>query len=221
MPTDRTAGYAQSRHVMQAASRNEHVEVEPPVPRRKRQGLKLREGLLTTQFGRFSMPSARSVKGHERWFPPPRPNGRCGFREGTFAGATGNDEGAPITAVRRAIMEPFRHPAPLRTELSVATTRRPLARTHGNSAGASTKRLLRELHAAPSVGDAARVAARRGEYELCVQPTAAALNITKVPPAVNPGALDQVPKGGGRAYGLHRPTLAQIPIRQMDQNGVW
>src|SRR5271169_6937480 len=80
-------------------------------------------------------------------------------------------------------MEPFRHPAPLRTELSVDTTRRPLARTHGNSAGVSTKRLLRELHAAPSLGEAARVAARRGEYELCVQPTAAALNVTKDGPA--------------------------------------
>jgi hypothetical protein len=107
-------------------------------------------------------------------------------RSGQFASnvARKNDGSPPpMTAVRRAIMEPFRHPAPLRTELSVDTTRRPLARTHGNSAGASTKRLLRELHAAPNLGEAARVAARRGEYELCVQPTAAALNVTKEGPA--------------------------------------
>jgi len=41
---------------------------------------------------------------------------------------------APIPSVRQAIMEPLRHPTPLRTELSVDTTRRPLAKTHGNSA---------------------------------------------------------------------------------------
>jgi hypothetical protein len=28
-------------------------------------------------------------------------------------------------------------------------------------------------------------------------------------------------RAGGKAYGLHRETLAQIPILQMDQNGVW
>jgi hypothetical protein len=28
-------------------------------------------------------------------------------------------------------------------------------------------------------------------------------------------------RAGGKAYGLHRETVAQIPILQMDQNGVW
>jgi len=33
--------------------------------------------------------------GHEERFPPPRLSGRCRFGQGTFAGASGNDEDAP------------------------------------------------------------------------------------------------------------------------------
>ena len=34
--------------------------------------------------------------GHEERFPPPRLSGRCRFGQGTSAGASGNDEDAPI-----------------------------------------------------------------------------------------------------------------------------
>jgi len=36
-----------------------------------------------------------TVKGHQERFPPPSLRDRCGFREQTFAGASGNDEDAP------------------------------------------------------------------------------------------------------------------------------
>jgi len=44
--------------------------------------------------------------GHEDQFPPPRSSGRCGFREGTFAGTRGKDKDAPIPAIRRTAIEP-------------------------------------------------------------------------------------------------------------------
>ena len=34
--------------------------------------------------------------GHEERFPRLRPSGRCGFREGTFAGTFGKDKDAPF-----------------------------------------------------------------------------------------------------------------------------
>jgi hypothetical protein len=43
--------------------------------------------------------------GHQELLPPSRVSGRCGFGEGTFAGTRGNEEDAPIPAVRRASAE--------------------------------------------------------------------------------------------------------------------
>jgi hypothetical protein len=43
--------------------------------------------------------------GHEERSPPTRLSAACGFRKETFAGASGNDEDAPIPAVRRIAIE--------------------------------------------------------------------------------------------------------------------
>jgi hypothetical protein len=43
---------------------------------------------------------AMAASGHEERFPPLRLSGRCEFCEGTFAGTAGNDEDAPLPAVR-------------------------------------------------------------------------------------------------------------------------
>jgi hypothetical protein len=45
---------------------------------------------------------AGSFSGHKDAFPRPRPNDRSLFSQATFAGAGGNDEDAPIAAIRRS-----------------------------------------------------------------------------------------------------------------------
>ena len=39
--------------------------------------------------------------GHEDAFPLPSASGRCRFGQGTFAVASGNDEDAPTSVIRR------------------------------------------------------------------------------------------------------------------------
>jgi hypothetical protein len=44
-------------------------------------------------------------EGHEDQFPPRRLSACCGFGQETFAGGAGNGQDAPISAVRRGIIE--------------------------------------------------------------------------------------------------------------------
>jgi hypothetical protein len=55
-----------------------------------------KEGSLFTELGRFSIPPARSVKGHEDQFTPPSLGDRCRFSQGTLARTHGNGRDAPI-----------------------------------------------------------------------------------------------------------------------------
>jgi hypothetical protein len=67
MPKDKTTGYAQSSHVMQAASRSDHVEPNFPFRGESDKGLKLREKPLTTP--------SRPKRGHQASEVQPQPWG--------------------------------------------------------------------------------------------------------------------------------------------------
>ena len=45
--------------------------------------------------------------GHKERLPPSRLSGRCGFGQRTFAATSGNDKGAPISAIRRPSRKPL------------------------------------------------------------------------------------------------------------------
>jgi hypothetical protein len=60
------------------------------------------EGPFSTYAPILGLDRARSGKGHEDAFPPPRLSGRCRFSQGTFAGTRRNGEDAPIPDARRS-----------------------------------------------------------------------------------------------------------------------